>query len=76
MSSIFEPLIRKNKIITYLDAVFFQDTSTDTMLRTLDQNHKILLNENLKAAPDKSFFFLEPVNFLGHQKKSLTPTKI
>ena len=28
MSSIFKPLIRKNKIITYLDDVFFQDTTT------------------------------------------------
>ena len=32
MKSIFKPLIRKNKIITYLDDVFIQDTTTDTML--------------------------------------------
>ena len=32
MSSIFKPLIRKNKIITYLDDVFIQDTTTDAML--------------------------------------------
>ena len=46
MSSIFQPLIRKNKIITYIDDVFIQDT-TDTMLQTLTQNHTFLKNENL-----------------------------
>ena len=58
MSFKFKPLIRKSKTITYLDDVFIQDITTDTTLKTLDtkQNHKILKNENLKAAPDKSFF--------------------
>ena len=56
ISSIFKPLIRKNKIITYLDDLFIQDTTTDTMLQTLTQYHTILENEILKAAPDKSFF--------------------
>ena len=32
-----------------------------------DQNHNILKNENLKAAPDKSFFFIESVKFLAQQ---------
>ena len=68
MSSIFKPLIRKNKIITYLDDVFIQDTTTDTMLQTLTQNHTDLEKENRKAAPDKSFFFLDSV--------SHTPTPI
>ena len=68
MSSIFKPLIRKkNKIITYLDEVFIQDTTTDTMLQTLTQYHTVLENENLKAAPDKFFFFVDSVKFLGHQ---------
>ena len=57
MGSIFKPLIRKNKIITYLDDVFIQDTTTDTTLQTLTQYHTILENENLIAAPDKIFFF-------------------
>ena len=65
MSSIFKPLIRKNKFVTYL--VFIQDTTTDTMLQTIDKNHKILKDENLTAAPDKSFFFFESVKFLRHQ---------
>ena len=52
MSSNFKPLIRKNKIITYLDDVFIQDTTTDTMLQTLTQYQIILENENLKANPE------------------------
>ena len=56
MSSIFKPLIRKNKIITYLDEIFIQDTTTETMLQTLTQCHTILENKNFKAAPDKYFF--------------------
>ena len=67
MSSIFKPLLGKNKIITYLDDVFIQDTTPDEMLQTLMQYNTNLENENLKAAPDKPFFFLDSVKFLGHQ---------
>ena len=69
MGSIFKPLILKNKIITYLD-VFIQDTTTDTRLQTNDQYHKILKNENPKDAPDKYFFFIDSVKFLGHQNQN------
>ena len=76
MSSIFKPLIRENKVITYLDDVFIQDTTADTMLQTLEQYHHIMHKENLKAAPDKSFFFLDSDKFLGPkiQKKLHIPT--
>ena len=67
MSSILKPLIRKNKLITYLNDVFIQDTTTDTMLQTLTEYRTILEKENLEAAPDKSFFFLDSFKFLGHQ---------
>ena len=36
------------------------------MYETLIEYHKILLKENLKAAPDKSYFMLKKVKFLGH----------
>ena len=61
MSSNFEPLIRKNNIITYLYDVFIQYTIT--MLQTLTQYHTIQKSENLKAAPHKSSFFLDSVKF-------------
>ena len=67
MSSIFKQLIQKNKVITYLDDDFIQDTISDTLLQTLDQYHVVLKNENLNAAPDQSFFFLESLKVLGHQ---------
>ena len=77
MSSIFKSLIRKYKIITYLDNVFIQDTTKDTMLQTLDQYHNILQTEKLKAAPNKSFFFSDSVNFLGQkiQNNHIQPLK-
>ena len=39
--------------------------------------HQILLKENIKAAPDKSHFFLTRVEFLGHitEENSITPLK-
>ena len=50
-----------------MNDVLIQDKTTDTMLQTLTQHHTILENENLKAAPDKSLFFLDSVKFLGNQ---------
>ena len=54
-------------MITYLDDVFIQDTTTDKRLQTLTQYHTVLENENLKTAPVKSFIILDSVKFLGHQ---------
>ena len=36
------------------------------MYETLVEYNKILLKENLKAAPDKTYFMLKKVKFLGH----------
>ena len=45
------------------------------MYETLIEYHKILLKENLKAAPDKTYFMLKKVKFLGHiiQDKKVKP---
>ena len=77
MSKIFRPLILKKNAITYLDDVFMQSQNKDKMFTVLEQNHKILQNENLKAAPDKSHLFLTRVQFLGHnsERNSITPLK-
>ena len=37
------------------------------MLQTLDQYHRNLKKENLKAAPDKSFIFLDSVKLFEHR---------
>ena len=47
------------------------------MFKVLEHYHKILQNQNLKAAPNKSHFFLTRVKFLGHniERKTITPLK-
>ena len=77
MSKIFRPLILKKHAITYLDDVFMQSQTKDEMFIILEQYHQILKNENLKAAPDKSHFFLTRVKFLGHifEKNTITLLK-
>ena len=57
MGKIFRPLILKKNAITYVDDVFLQSQTKDEMFNVLEHYHKILQNENLKAAPDKSHFF-------------------
>ena len=77
MSKIFRPLKLKKNAITYLDDVFVQSQTKQEMFTVLEQYHKILQNENLKAAPDKSQFFLTRVKFLGHiiERNTITPLK-
>ena len=77
MSKIFRPLILKKNAITYLDDVFMQSQTKNEMFNVLEKYHQILQNENLKAAPDKSHFFLTRVKFLGHniERKTITPLK-
>ena len=77
MSKIFRPLTLKKNAITYLDDVFMQSQTKDEMFTVLEQYHKILQNENLKAAPDKSHFFQTRVKFLRHniEQNLITPLK-
>ena len=53
------PLIRKGTVITYVDDIFIQTSSYEQMFETLIEYHKILLKENLKAVPDKTYFMLK-----------------
>ena len=50
------PLIRKGTVITYVDDNFIQTNLYEQMYETLIEYHKILLKENLKAPPDKTYF--------------------
>ena len=72
MSKTFGSQILKN-----LDDVFMQSHTKDKIFTVLEQYHKILQNENLKAAPDKSHFFLTRVKFLGHniERNTINPLK-
>ena len=66
MSKIFRPLILSKNAITYLEDVFMQSQTKDEMCIVLEKYHQILQNENIKADPDKSHFFLTRVKLLGH----------
>ena len=54
-----------------------QSQTKDKMFTVLEQYHKILQNQNLKAAPEKSHFFLTRVKFLGYkiERNTNTPLK-
>ena len=77
MSKIFRPLTLKKNAITYLDDVFMQSQTKDEICTVSEQYHQTLKNENMKAAPDKSHFFLRRVKILGHifERNTITPIK-
>ena len=54
-----------------------QSQTKNEMFTFWEQYHKVLQNENLKAAPDKSRFFLTRLKFLGHniEQNTITPLK-
>ena len=57
--------------------MMFSCNHKDKMFIILEQYHQILKNENMKAAPDKSHFFLTRVKFIGHfiENNTITPLK-
>ena len=77
MSKIFRPLTLNKNAITYLNDVFMQLQTKDEMFTVFEKYHQILLQENMKAAPEKSHFFLTRVKFLGHiiERIFITPLK-
>ena len=54
-----------------------QSQTKDEMFKVLEKIHQILQNENMKAAPDESHFFLKRVKFFGHiiDKDTITQLK-
>ena len=62
----FELLIKKKKAITYLDHSLLQSHTKAEMFTVIHKYHQLLRKGGLKAAPDKTLFFLREVKFLGH----------
>ena len=52
MSKNFRRLILNKNAITYLDEIFMQSHTQDEKFTVLEKYHQILLQENMKAAPD------------------------
>ena len=62
----FDPRIRKKQAITYIDDTTMQSQTRGEMFTIINEYHTLLQKAGLKAAPDKTFFFLKKVKFLGH----------
>ena len=62
----FEPLIKKKQAINYIDDTIMQSQTRGEMFTIINEYHTLLRKADLKAAPDKTFFFLKKVKFLGH----------
>ena len=75
LTHFLSPLTCKGTVITYVDDIFIQTTTHEQMYETLEEYHKFLQKENLKAAPDKTYFILKKVKFLGHiiENKNIKP---
>ena len=62
----FDPLIRKKQAITYIDDTKMQSQNKNEMFTVINEYHTLLRKAGLKAAPDKTYFFLKKIKFLGH----------
>ena len=62
----FNPLIKKKQAITYIDDTIIETQTRGEMFTIINEYHTLLRKAGLKAAPDKTFFFLNKVKFLGH----------
>lgn len=71
----FAPLIKRKKAITYIDDTLMQASSKSEMFDVILEYHRLLRSAGLKAAPDKTKFFLKKVQFLGHvvSEKGIQP---
>ena len=54
----FDPLIKKKQAITYIDDTIMQSQNKNEMFTVIKEYHTLLRKAGLKAAPDKTFFFL------------------
>ena len=62
----FDALINKKQAITYIDYTIMQSQDKNEMFTIINEYHTLLRKAGLKVAPDKTFFFLKKVKFLGH----------
>ena len=66
MTTHFDPLIKKRQSNTYIDDTIMQSQNKNEMFTNINEYHNLLRKAGLKAAPDKSFFFIKKVKFLGN----------
>ena len=66
MSPFFRSLIDKRSSLDYIDDMLLLADKKQEMIEVIKELHKIVTKENLKHAPEKSFYMLPKVKFLGH----------
>ena len=67
MSSFFKTLIEQVFALVYIDDILLLSDSKEHMFQLIEQLHLICTKNYLKLAPEKSFFMLLKVKFLGHE---------
>ena len=67
MSTFFKTLIEQGFALVYIDDILLLSDSKEHMFQLIEQLHLISTKHNLKLAPEKSFFMLLKVKFLGHE---------
>ena len=67
MSTFFKTLIEQGFALVYIDDILFLSDSKEHMFQFIEQLDIISTKNNLKLAPEKSFFMLLKVKFLGHE---------
>ena len=67
MSTCFRPLIDKRSALVYIDDILLLADEKQEMFEFTKELHIIANRENLKLAPEKSFYMLLKVKFLGHE---------
>ena len=67
MSTFFKTLIEQGFALVYIDDILLLSDSKEHMFQLIEQLHINSTKNNLKLAPEKSFFMLLKVKFLGHE---------
>ena len=67
MSFFLKTLIEQRFALVYIDDIRLLSNSKEHKFQLIEQLHIISKKHNLKLAPEKSFFMLLKVEFLGHE---------
>ena len=59
----FDPLIKEKQAITYIDDTIMQSQNKNEMFTVYNEYHTLFRKAGLKAASDKTFFFLKKISW-------------
>ena len=67
MCTFFKTLIEQGFALVYIDDILLLSDPKEHMFQLIEQLHNIRTKNNLKLAPEKSFFMLLKVKFVEHE---------